>query len=566
MSGSLDFEQLWSAGSPVTRRHLLQLALAGAAGAAVASTGSRFSMAQTPAATPFGEPQVKGGTAVIAALGIGNPRIFVPTSYYGTDAYYVSKLVYTPLLNLDRTWENLGPALAESYTQNPDGTEITLKLRKDVVFHDGQSFTSKDVVFTYKLACRTDANFAIPDSAILAGGQEYKDGKSEDLPGVVAVDDYTVKFTLTSPSNVILRNISNCGILPAHKFDAAIPAAGTLIQDLPFFAWDKEPPIGTGPWKITEYDPQSNLTFAAHEQYFRGRPILDGLTLRIGLQGPAVIAGIQAGEFDSAYVNGESAKSLESDQSLALNSNYSMANENVLITATEKDYLSVPIRQALLTALDIPTLIDTVAYGYAKPAPSIMMFPDLFPNEKLPAYTFDPEKAKQLLAEGGWDSSRTLKFGQFVADAAPNNVVAAIMSMWRDIGINSEFTPLDPANQAKISKSADHPYDLVLTNFAWLAYDPSSSYASFATSRQPNYSNYTNPEYDKVMEQAIRTPTLAEAIPLYQQAQVMLQTDLPYAPAWILPEIWAVNKRFHGGVLGRGPLNNIESEKWWKES
>ena len=560
-------QSLWSNGSALTRRRLLQFALAGSATAAAGTLNWTHAFAQdsTPEANPFGEPQTTGGTAIIATTTIGNPRIFIPTSYYGTDAFFVSKLVYTPLINLDRQWMNMGPALAESWHASEDGLTFTFSLRKDVVFHDGTPLTAQDVEFTYKLACRKDTSFAVRDVSLLQGGPEYKAGTSEELPGVQVVDDYTVQFNLTATSNVFLLNVSNCGILPKHKFADDALTSDTLITDLPFFNWDSEPPIGTGPWKITEYDPSTNLSFAAHEQYFRGRPVLDGLTMRIGLQGPAIVSGLQAGEFDSAYISYDDAKSLEGDDSLDLLINHDLANEQVFIFATEKPYLPVGVRQALMTGTDVNTIISTVTYDYGRPAPSVMMYPALLPNPDLPVYAYDPEKAKQMLADAGWDGSQTLKFGQFVAQGAPSATMAAIMSMWNDIGVQTEYVALDPAAQADISKSDDHPYDVVLTAFAWLAYDPSSAYSSFGSEFRPDYSNYSNPEFDKLMQEAIRIPNMEDAIATYQQAAVILQTDLPYAPGWITPEIWGVRKNLHGGVLGRGPLNDIQSEKWWKE-
>jgi ABC-type transport system substrate-binding protein len=156
--------------------------------------------------------------------------------------------------------------------------------------------------------------------------------------------------------------------------------------------------------------------------------------------------------------------------------------------------------------------------------------------------------------------------GQFTAEGTPTNMQAAIMSMWNEVGVQTEYTPLDPATQADSTASDNHPYDVTITSFAWLAYDPSTAYASFATERRPDWSNYSTPEFDEVMSEAIRVPVLTDAVPLYQQAALILQNDLPYAPMWLDPEIWEINKKMHGGSLGRGPLNDIQSERWWKES
>jgi peptide/nickel transport system substrate-binding protein len=245
---------------------------------------------------------------------------------------------------------------------------------------------------------------------------------------------------------------------------------------------------------------------------------------------------------------------------------FTLTNSQCFLNATEKEYLTVPVRQALITALDRQGIVDTLTFGYARlPAPSVMMHPSLFPNENLPEYPYDVERAKQLLEEGGWDPNRVLKFAQFIAEGQPSNIVAAVMSMWEQAGIKSEFTPLDPATQVETGRSEDHPYDVVFSGLAWLAYEPFSTYAYFACENRPLYSNYCNPAYDEIMQEAVRTLDPDDSKALYQEAQVIVQTDLPYTPLWQEPVTWAFSPRIHGGNLARGPLNDISSELWWKE-
>lgn len=559
---------------PLIDRRLSRRSLLGWTGAAAAAAlgGSRWDahahvLGQTATGdNPFGPAEQQGGTYSVAGVGSGSPRIFVPTSYYGTTAFFVCKLLYTPLVMLDRDWQNLGPALATEWAWSPDNLQLTMRLRDGVTFHDGEPFTAEDVVFTYKLMVRADPFPAVQDITIFQGGAEYKAGTSETLTGVEAVDDHTVRFNLTAPSSTFLLNLSNCGILPAHAFAADALGAGQAIDELPFFTFEGGQPIGTGPWQVKDYNPETNLSLDAFPAYYKGKPILDSLILRLGVTGPAGIAGLQAGEFDGLFVGANflDTQSVKDSPQHEIITNYSMANEQNLLIATEKPYLDVKARQALVTAIDVQTLIDTVTFGLAKPAPSIMMHPSLFPNPNLPAYPFSIERAKQLLAESSWEPERTLKFGRFIAQGAPDNVVVALMNMWQAIGVKVEFTPLDPATQVEISEAADHVYDVVLSSFAWLAYDSSSAYASFACERRPNYSNYCNPEFDAATKEAIRTLDPARATALYQRAQVILQTELPYAPIWIEPEIWAIQKGMHGGMLGRGPLNDVLSELWWK--
>jgi len=227
--------------------------------------------------------------------------------------------------------------------------------------------------------------------------------------------------------------------------------------------------------------------------------------------------------------------------------------------------MNTKVRQALITAIDVPTLIKTVGYNFPKPAPSVMMHASLFPNPNLPSYGFSVDKAKALLKEGNWDPSRKLQFGRWTAQGTPDDIDSAIMTMWKAVGVETQYVPMDSANQVKISQTIPHVYDVAITSFAWLAYDPSSAYSSFACERRPNYSMYCNPDFDAAMKDAIRTVDEKGSVASYQKAQTILETELPYTPVCMDPEIFAINKKVHGGVFGRGPLNDVSAELWWKE-
>jgi ABC-type transport system substrate-binding protein len=136
--------------------------------------------------------------------------------------------------------------------------------------------------------------------------------------------------------------------------------------------------------------------------------------------------------------------------------------------------------------------------------------------------------------------------------------------MWEAVGLDVEFKPFDPANQVEDWSANPHEFDVYQTSYAWLAYDPSSTFGDQSCERSA-YTHYCNPTYDETMQAAIREGDPEKAAELYKEAQTILTTDLPYIPIWIEPEIWGVQKSMHGGNLGRGPLNDVQAELWWKE-
>lgn len=500
---------------------------------------------------------------------IADPQTFIPIGYYSTMAFSACKLLYTPLILLDSSWRNMTPGLATSWTLSDDGKHWTMKLRKGVKFHDGTAFTARDVDFTYKLMIRREAYPALIDIAILEGATDYQMKKTETLAGLTVIDDYTVRFNLTSPSGTFLLNVSDIGILPAHAFPSDVLAKNVNDESIEKIAFFKTKPFGTGPFKLKDFDFNTHITLQSHKQYWKGAPLLDGIIFRLNVTGPALVSSLSAGQVDSAYLPDElTAHTLIHTPNLTLHSGPGLADEVILAVATEKPYMNVKVRQALRTAIDMQTLNKTIQYGLAKPAPSLMMYPALFPNPQLPRYDYDPVRARQLLKEGNWDPARTLVYGVFTsAGASPDYASAAIQNMWAAVGVHSKFKPLDAANQSTITHTTHHTYDVASLPYAWLAYDPSSTMNEYLSTLpiSSNFTNYHNPRWDALMRKAGRMPTLQQAKSLYQQAQVILETDLPSIPLWIEDEVWAVNKRVHGGILPVGPLNDVGAEQWWVE-
>jgi peptide/nickel transport system substrate-binding protein len=560
--------------STFDRRSMLRVAGAGAAGAGLATLGLRNAAAspvlgaprgktRSQAENPFGTPTTTGGTYVAVSQGVGYPHIFIPISYYGTTAFFVCKLLYSPLVLLDSEWNEMTPGLATSWEWSEDQTQLTMHLREGVTFHDGQPFTARDVEFTYKLMVRKESFPSVQDVTIFQGGKEYRDRATEEFAGVTVIDDLTVRFNLLTPASNFLLNVSDTGILPAHLFAVDDLTSEGDTEAVAFFS-DK--PVGTGPFKLVSFDLSSNVTLEANPDYFKGAPILDGIVLRFDVAAPAQIAGLESGEIDGAFtVSFQDAQVLSENDQLTFLPTTAMGNVRLITVSTEKAYLPVAVRQALLHAIDIQTLISSVTYGFAEPCPSMILWAPLFPNDALPSYPYDPERAKQLLQEAGWDSSTKLKFARFTQQGTPENAFAAIMNMWKAVGVDSEYVPLDPAQQVELSQAADHAFDLVYDGLAWQAYDPTANYGFLGCGQPGNYSHYCNAEWDALMAEAIRTVDPAKAIELLQQIQVIAQTDLPYIPLWIEPDFWIVNKRMHGGILGRGPINDIQAELWWKE-
>lgn len=505
-----------------------------------------------------------GGTVVYGGYNSGSlASVLDPLEYLSSAAFAVCKLVYTPLMLLDENWKKMSPGLATSWQWSSDRKSLTVKLRHGVTFHDGTPFTAKDVDFSYKLMVHNDPFPSVSDPSVFVGGTEFAQNKTDTFGGLTVLDDYTVRFNLTAPYPDLLRNMTNIGIVPAHAFPSNVLSTTTSCLQMPFF---QKVGIGTGPFMVDTVDIPNQIVLKANPKYWKGKPHLSSIVLPMNLTSASLVSGLRGGQVTAAYVSTASdADSLIGIPGLHTVKSTAMADQEVIYISCEKPYMNVSVRQALFHALNIPQLIKTTQYGLAKPSPSPMMSPSLFPNDSLQRYPYSPKKARELLQKGNWDPSRTMIMGYSLAGgAAQPTMIAPMMSMWEAVGVKTSFLRLDPANGLKLDYTPNHVFDLQPTALAWTSYDSSSNLQQFgevpgASSVTGDTANYRNAQFNSLM---VKAETATNPNVYYKQAQTLLSRDLPAIPLWIIDDMYFVSNKMKGGVLGRGPLNDVKAETW----
>jgi peptide/nickel transport system substrate-binding protein len=317
----------------------------------------------------------------------------------------VLDLVFSRLLKQDSDC-NLVPDAAESFEVSPDATVFTFKIRPGMTWHDGQPFTAKDVIFTYKLAMtQAAASRQYGKLSQIKGAVEYNEGTATDVEGLELVDDSTVRMTLKAPNVAFLLGtaLSNSlvWILPEHIFADADPA--TMEQHPQI----QNPTVGSGPYKFVEYVADQYVSFEANESFYLGAPKISKAFIR--LAEPAT----QLAQFESGEVHIVPRMAPKEAERLASNENVTIfpaPGIGVFQTAVNNE--RVPdkrVRQAMMYGVDRAALLDVVLLGQGELVYSTVIGPDWAVYTDLNTYPFDPEKAKALLAEAGWDSNTTLK-------------------------------------------------------------------------------------------------------------------------------------------------------------
>jgi len=336
---------------------------------------------------------VKGGSLTYAYHPEPNAMSTIATT--AVPVSLIATKIYESLLQWEGAEMRPVPGLAESWTRSEDGKTWTFKLRAGVKWHDGAPFTSEDVKFSIEGIVR-------PYHA--RGRAMFGDVEAIETP-----DATTVSFKLKAPVPYFLKAFqsSETPIMPKHKFQgidltqaAAVRGAEVLTRQ----------PVGTGPFKLKEWQRGSHIILERNPDYWReGRPYLDQLILRVLPDGAARAIAMEKGEVDLAPQGALPEAEIQRLSKLA-HLEASIAGSEALgpnmwleLNLREPPLSDVRVRQAISMLLDRKRIIDVIWYGYGKPGigPIVSSDPNHF-NKALKPYAYDPRKAAELLDQAGY--------------------------------------------------------------------------------------------------------------------------------------------------------------------
>ena len=450
----------------------------------------------------------------------GNPQKFNPLAasagftwynkYFGTLALY------------DVGFEKISGDLAESWTMAPDGRLITFKLRKGVKWHDGKPFSAKDVKFTLELAKN-------PDSGSLFVA------RLDGLSHVSTPDPLTVVLTLKSPNAPILDTLTSLMMLPEHHLGGVAP------KELRNADWWRRNPVGTGPFKWSRYEPDQYVELLANADYYRGRPKLDKLVNRYFKDSGAAAMALQAGEIQFSYLTLDQVKDAKASSSYRIVSGPSQVLNYLGFNNQEARFQDVRVRQAMLMALDREAIIKYL-YGGQAQAGQCVYTQALFVPSDVKAYGYDPQKARQLLREAGWEriKGEPIELITYYGDQLSKDVLATIQAQLASVGVHVVPRFLDGPTFGKLVDSGkfalafagagNGPEPDTLGPFMESAHTPPKGV---------NRMRVNLPEIDKLFDTGRQETSAAKRPAHYQSICRITNAHLPWAPLW-------ESKRFGG--------------------
>lgn len=337
---------------------------------------------------------------------------------------------------------SVSPRLAESHTVNDDETVYTFKLREGVKFHNGDELKASDVVWNFKRCI----------------DNKYRIEYVEQIVDVKALDDYTVEFTIDAPSSLFVHNASEILIVSEKVVTELGDLYGSVAAD-----------SGTGPYRMTKYDMNTEITLEAFPEYWRGEAPIKNIRFVPMTDSSTQLIAFEKGEFDFCQIPTADWDSIESTGKYTTVKAPGLHQSYIGLNVGKKDspLANEKVRQAIGYAMDKESMVMIAADGFADVADYMIR-----PGYLLGAvdtgkfYTYDVEKAKALLAEAGYPDGFDL--GVIEAISAANGryvkIAQVLEQNLKDIGITSRIEIGETASMLPAWKT-DRAYDIFVSGF-----------------------------------------------------------------------------------------------------
>lgn len=496
------------------------------------------------------------------------PDNFNPILYSTAYGGAIVGEVFDSLFEFDTNWEPQ-PMLAESWDFEDELT-LVINLKQGVKFHDGGDFTADDVVFTL-MSIKAD-DYDGPRSSSMA-----------PVESVTARDTYTVEIKLVEPFAPVLNNI-NYGIMQAANFE------GTAVGD--FGEHERTmSPIGTGPYKFVEYERGEYVILERNDDWHMseekgGAPFAAQQHWKVIPDDQVALAAFENGEFYLETPSPDQANRLKEEYAGILEPiDYERNGWGFMSLNTFRGHLQDKrIRQALTYGLDRQTIIDVALDGLAVvpvgPIPPVSWAFD----DSLDVYTYDPDKANELLDEAGWemgDDGFRYKDGEklvlrfYGSSGSPliENLTTIAKQNWADVGIDTVLELMD--FDAMLDNFVG-PGDYDITFYAFnLGLDPDSLYGLFHTDSMHivddvaqgfNRMRYSNPRVDELLEEGRREGDPDVRKRIYAEAQNIINEDAPVILVYsnLYTDFYNAEKVL-GGVVNFPGAGASYLYGWWLE-
>lgn len=457
----------------------------------------------------------------------------------------ITEWVYEGMYRINPETGELEPCLAESYEVSEDGLTYTFHLREGVKFHDGTDFTSADVKYSFERLLTPSTNALIgEDYNMIVGAVEMMNGEATELAGLTCPDDYTVVIETNEVMALTMMFIAPTPIYPEEACSEAGADWGLQLNA-----------IGTGPYKLVE-NTDTQIIIEKFDEYWGGADAVqvDRVVYMQYNDNATMQLAYQNGDIDSYIIDATQVADFRETIPDEVKSAPTYGHFFTIMNQSMAPFDDIKVREAFAYAIDLEAITSDLLNGTMEPA-SCLLAPSVMGHEERDVIQYDPEKAKQMLADAGYPDGVSFEAYTTSLTGQGGQMLVAMQAQAEPAGFTMEITQVDAATWTEMRNSGQVPF--ALGN--WYLGIPEADgilYGFFHSSNNKYFSvMYENEEYDALVESARLELDTEKRTEIYKQADDMLvledfvTTPICYPTSFYLVKPYVQNFEMYNSVL-----------------
>lgn len=520
------------------------LVMAGCGGSGGQTAGTAGG--ETPAKTTAAKTSVsEGGIDTTYYIKFVDDEPDTTDVHCTTDYYTVGMNVFDRLFEVqphDDGTSEIVPSLAEKVDVSEDGLTYTFKLKEGVKYSNGADLTSDDVLYSFTRLLTYDKSKNSDFVDQILGAKEMMDGTADTLAGFEIQDDYHFTVTLKEPYAAFLACLSTPSVAIYDR--ETTEAAGADFGLVP------EKTIGSGPFIFKEWTLGNQIVLSKNENYWEGASELDGMVIKFVPDAETQRMMYESGELDILDLDEcasqmpyfletpSYAEQIHSGARVGIF--YYSINQNI------EPFQDVRVRKALQMAIDRQAMLDALYSGKGQLEHGIFPHGLIGFNAELPEIEYNPEKAKELLAEAGYPDGFEMEIAETSnADATVVQRDEIVQAMLAEIGVKADIKQYDSASFYDIRATGEMP---MYTN-SWSAdfNDPDNFIYTFFGSADNSRNRSVNYGNQEIMDRVAKARSIvdeSERIKEYQELEkILIQDEAAWIPLFSREHLFVVNPR-----------------------
>lgn len=470
-----------------------------------------------------------------------------------TDSYTIPLNCFDRLVETDIATGELVPGLAESWDISEDGLTYTFHLREGVTFQNGDPFTADDVLFTIERMMSPDAPTKNTETYdIIEGAKAYLEGEADSISGITVEDDATIVVRLESPCGFFLSLLA----APAGSIYNRESTEG--VDD---FGVNPEVCFGTGPFQVTEWELGSKVTLVANPDYFRGAPAIDGITLHIVSDADTQRMMFEKGDvdiFNFDYAESQLQWFQDNGYADQIVSGSRTGTYYFMFNTAIEPLNNANVRKALQMSVNRQLILDQLYGGEGAVLNCFMPKGLLGHTDDVEEIPYDPDQAKQLLADEGYADGFDMELA--VSSDAPTalKISNVLKNDFARIGVRATVTEIDEASYYDIRRDGELPsyYGSWSADFN----DPDNFFYNLFSRKNAiaRSHHYDNDEILDLIDEARGMVDVDARMEAYQKIDdAIVHQDAIVIPLYQRNHLYCLNPRVQGFIVPWNGWNDM---------